>query len=264
MEIAVLCAVVGCVRVLPSRSQFFRYESVTLSCEGNSSEWRVQRNTSKQTNELCPSPSQRNDSKCSLTELYPLDSGVYWCESAAGERSNRVNITVTDGPLILESPGHPVREGEHVTLHCKASSFVSNLTHFYKNGVLVGTSSTGNFSIRRVSRSDEGLYKCNVSGVGESPETWLAVRGHSPQTPTAPLTHVLLPVVAGCLLLMLLMLLCLWRNHKGRKDCAVSYTDVTIAEERKPQRITDVGAVPILYSQVIPDDSWQGENQHYC
>ncbi|XP_036002696.1 high affinity immunoglobulin gamma Fc receptor I isoform X2 [Fundulus heteroclitus] len=217
MEIAVLCAVVGCLRVLPSRSQFFQYEPVTLSCEGNSSEWRVRRNTSRQRNELCPSPAHRNASMCSFPELYEVDSGVYWCESAAGERSNQVNITVTEGPLILESPGHPVREGEHVTLHCRALSFVYNLTHFYKNGVLVGTSSTGNFSIRRVSRSDEGLYKCNVSGVGESPEAWLAVR--------------------------------------GRLDRAVSYTDVTIAEERKPQRITDVGAVPTLYSQVIPDDS---------
>ncbi|PWA29483.1 hypothetical protein CCH79_00020685, partial [Gambusia affinis] len=91
----------------------------------------------------------------------------------------------------------------------------SNLTRFYRNGVLVGDSSAGTFTIRSVSKSDEGFYKCNASGVGESAESWVAVRGRRPQTPTAPLTLILLPVVAGVLLLIALMLLCRWRNHKG-------------------------------------------------
>ncbi|XP_030286868.1 junctional adhesion molecule B-like [Sparus aurata] len=33
--------------------------------------------------------------------------------------------------------------------------------------------------IHRVSKSDEGLYKCNISGAGESPESWLHVRAGS-------------------------------------------------------------------------------------
>lgn len=254
----VLCAALACLRLFPSRSQFFKYESVTLSCEGNSSlEWRVRRNTSKQINQLCPSyPDQINDSTCIFNELYEIDSGVYWCESAAGERSNEVNITVTDGELILESPEHPVTEGENLILHCRArTKSLSSSILFYKNGVLVGNSSTWNFTIQSVSKSDEGFYKCNASGVADSPESWLAVRGRIPQTPTAPLAHILLPVVACCLLLIVLMLLCRWRNHKGGVNRAASYTVVTISRERKPLRITDIDDVPTLYSSVMPDSS---------
>ncbi|MED6290778.1 hypothetical protein CHARACLAT_016924 [Characodon lateralis] len=216
MEVKVLCAVVACLRLLPSRSQFFQYENVVLSCEGNSTEWRVRRNTTKQINELCPSyPSKRNDSTCVFDNLYEYDSGVYWCESEAGERSNEVTITVTDGELILESPEHPVCEGENLTLHCRARTSFSNRTHFYKSKELIGSSSMGNFTIQSVSKSDEGLYKCNASGLGESEERWLAVRGCSPLTPTAPVAYILLPVVICILLLFVLMFLCLFRNHKG-------------------------------------------------
>ncbi|XP_032438761.1 high affinity immunoglobulin gamma Fc receptor I-like isoform X2 [Xiphophorus hellerii] len=240
MEITALCAVIACLRLFPSRSQFFQYESVTLSCEANWSEWRVRRNTSKQISELCPQYStQANKSECLLSELYEQDSGLYWCESAAGERSDSVNIRVTDEPIILDSPGHPVSEGENLTLHCKIRPpLSSNLTRFYRNGVLVGDSSAGTFTIRSVSKSDEGFYKCNASEMGESAESWVAVRGRRPQTPTAPLTFILLPVVAGFLLLIALMLLCHWRNHKGGVKRSVSYTEVIISEDRKPQRIT--------------------------
>ncbi|XP_038164180.1 Fc receptor-like protein 5 [Cyprinodon tularosa] len=253
MEITVLCAVVACLSVLPSRSQFFKYESVTLSCGGNSTEWRVRRNTSKNIHGHCPSYSnERNNSTCFIDNLYELDSGVYWCESEAGERSNEVNITVTAGSLILESPEHPVSEGDEVNLHCRAEKSFSNLTRFYRNGVLIGNSSTGTFNIQSVSKSDEGLYKCNVSGVGESPESWLAVRERSPKTPTAPLAHILLPVVVCFLLLIMLMLHCLWRNHKGRLDRSVSYTDVTISMEMIPQRTSYVCDESTFYSTLQP------------
>lgn len=252
----VLCAALACLRLFPSRSQFFMYESVTLSCEGNFfPEWRVRRNTSKKINELCPSYSI-NESTCTFSELYETDSGVYWCESAAGERSNEVNITVTGGELILVSPEPPVTEGENLILQCRVrTKSLSSSILFYKNGVLVGNSLTGNFTIRNVSKSDEGFYKCNASGVADSPESWLAVRGRIPQTPTAPLAHILLPVVACCLLLIVLMLLCRWRNHKGGVNRAASYTVVTISRERKPLRITDIDDVPTLYSSVMPDSS---------
>ena len=85
------------------------------------------------------------------------------------------------GPVILESPVLPVMEGDDVTLSCKninTMTFSSNLTtDFYKNGFLMATSSTGNITIHNISKSDEGFYKCNISGVGQSPDSWLAVRG---------------------------------------------------------------------------------------
>ncbi|XP_024858045.1 low affinity immunoglobulin gamma Fc region receptor II-b-like [Kryptolebias marmoratus] len=258
MEITTLCAVVVCLRVIPSRSQFFQYESVALRCEdqGHPSDWRVKRNTSQQTNQDCSSYSnRRNDTKCFFESLYKTDSGVYWCESAGGRRSDTVNITVTDDLLILESPEHPVDEGDALTLHCRTGLTSFSPTHFFKDGLLIGSSSTGNFTIRSVSKSHEGSYKCNASGAGDSRHIWLAVRARRPGPPTPPLEYVLLPVAGGCLLLIVLMLLCLWRSHKGKVDRAVSYTDVTISQEGTPRRICDVGVVPTFYSRVKPETS---------
>lgn len=95
------------LRVLPNRSQFFHYESVSLSCElqGNSSDWRVKRNTSTGINEECyTSLNSGNGSICHFTDLYPLDSGVYWCESGKGECSNSISINVTGELNKLPNP----------------------------------------------------------------------------------------------------------------------------------------------------------------
>ncbi|XP_023136610.2 low affinity immunoglobulin gamma Fc region receptor II-like [Amphiprion ocellaris] len=251
MEITTLCAVMASLRVIPDRSQFFHLESISLSCEQqrNSSGWTVKRNTSLKINQKCPTFWRKiNDSGCVIDDLFVFDSGVYWCESGAGECSNTVNITVTAGSVILESPVLPVMEGEAVTFRCRNETTSSNLTaDFYKDKVLIGSSSTGNFTIESVSNSDEGLYKCNISGVGESPESWLTIRGRPP-SPDFHLVYILLPVVGACVFLISLMLLGLWRSHKGKVDSAVSYTDVSIISAVKPHRIRDLDSGPTFYS----------------
>ncbi|KAM6894683.1 low affinity immunoglobulin gamma Fc region receptor II-b-like, partial [Lycodopsis pacificus] len=151
MAMLTLCAAVAALRVLPDRAQFFQYESVSLSCgqEGNSPAWRVKRNTSMSVNQDCSSE-RTNDSRCFIDALYPLDTGEYWCESAAGGCSDAVNITVTAGPVILESPVLPVTEGDDVSLRCRTKP-TSNLTaDFYKDGVLIGSSSAGHISVPAV------------------------------------------------------------------------------------------------------------------
>ncbi|XP_035530983.1 low affinity immunoglobulin gamma Fc region receptor II-b-like [Morone saxatilis] len=176
------------LRVLPNRSQFFQYKTVSLSC-GQQGEWRVKKNTSKNINQECfTSRNGINESLCSIDDLYPSDSGVYWCESAEGECRDAVNITVTCGSVILESPVLPLMEGDHVTLHCinRMDSASNLMTDFYKDGFLIRSSSTGNMTIHSVSKSDEGLYKCNISGVGESPDSWLTVRVSDSAVPDAP------------------------------------------------------------------------------
>ena len=79
----------------------------------------------------------------------------------------------------------PVMEGSDVTLHClrmyenkttwKPSSDLP--ADFYKDGSLIRTESTGQMTIHSVYKSDEGFYKCNISDLGESPESWMDVRG---------------------------------------------------------------------------------------
>ncbi|XP_026018231.1 low affinity immunoglobulin gamma Fc region receptor II-like isoform X2 [Astatotilapia calliptera] len=254
MEIATLCAVIASLRIIPNRSQFFQYESVSMSCGGqeNSSEWTVKRSTSLYINTTCPSSSNGIDeSHCNFSDIYPADNGVYWCESAMGECFDAINITVTAGSVILEGPAHPVTEGDTVSLHCKhnagsSSNFTSN---FYKNDDLIGSSSTGNLNIHRVSKSHEGLYKCNITGVGESPDSSLVViSAGSPDSSSDSSPRVILPVVGVCLMLILLMLLCLWRSHKDKVNPAVSYTDITATQEVKPRTFRDMNSEASFYS----------------
>ncbi|CAK6973337.1 low affinity immunoglobulin gamma Fc region receptor II-b-like [Scomber scombrus] len=260
MEITTLCTIVAALRIVPDRTQFFQYESVSLSCgeHENSSEWIVKRNTSRNLNEQCAR--KPNESHCFFDVLYPMDSGVYWCESGAGECRDAVNITVTGGSVILESPVFPVQKGEAVTLRCtndEKTTSSSNLTaEFYRDGLFIGSSSTGNMTIHSVSKSDEGVYKCNISGAGQSPDSWLAVRDEAerPEYLRPPFAHILVPVVGICLLLASVMLFCQWRNHPemckihpgcssvtcccaaAKTDCEVSYIDVTITQDVQPKR----------------------------
>uniref|UniRef100_A0A8C4GGV8 Ig-like domain-containing protein n=1 Tax=Dicentrarchus labrax TaxID=13489 RepID=A0A8C4GGV8_DICLA len=168
------------LRVDPNKLQFFEYEPLTFHCEGfsGSTGWKFVRQ-SKGEVPSCKSNSKvtSTGSSCTIINVYPDDSGEYWCEDGERKRSNSINITVTAGSVILESPALPVMEGKTVTLSCRNKTTSSNLTAgFYKDGLLMGSSSTGEMIIHSVSRSDEGLYKCKISGAGESAESWLAVR----------------------------------------------------------------------------------------
>lgn len=65
-----------------------------------------------------------------------------------------------------------------MTLHCRSKkTSIAHIADFYKDGLLIGTGSFGEMTIKSVLKSDEGLYKCSISDFGESPESWLAVRG---------------------------------------------------------------------------------------
>nr|XP_046174379.1 Fc receptor-like protein 5 isoform X2 [Oncorhynchus gorbuscha] len=165
--------------VSPDRSQFFKYESVSLSCEvqGNSAGWRLKRSTVSGDRSDCGRKWGKPQGSSCIVSLIPSDSGVYWCESGSGEHSNAVNITVHAGAVILESPALPVTEGDSVTLSCRYQVTPSDLTaDFYKDGSLIRAETTGEITIPAVSKSDEGLYKCTNSE-GESPESWMTVTG---------------------------------------------------------------------------------------
>ena len=81
------------------------------------------------------------------------------------------------GPVILQSPVLPVMEGEDLTLTCKTKTSSNLPAGFYKDGSFIRTEPAGHMTIHHVSRSDEGLYKCNISSVGESPPSWVSVTG---------------------------------------------------------------------------------------
>ncbi|CAI5660128.1 unnamed protein product [Oreochromis niloticus] len=176
--------------VSPSSSQFFEGDFVSLSCEEDDSSagWTLRRNTSNlqrtQCGDVWGEQASSANSSCNMSYVFPLDSGVYWCESREGPISNMVNLTVTGGSVILQSPVLPVMEGDDVTLLCKTKTTPSNLpAAFYKDGSLIRKQPTGHMTIQHVSRSDEGLYKCDISGHGESPSSWITVTDKHTTTP---------------------------------------------------------------------------------
>ncbi|MEQ2284089.1 hypothetical protein AMECASPLE_017993 [Ameca splendens] len=183
MLVTPFCLMLTCLQVSPDRSQFFRYDSITLSCEDplNSTGWKVKRRTSDSGVRPCSSGwgFASSGSICIIGNTYPTDTGVYWCESDGGNRSNEVNITITDRTVILESPAMPVSEGAAVVLYCKAETNASKHKYnFFKDGHLIRSNCSGEMTIVSASRSDEGLYTCSASGLGESEGSWLTVVGN--------------------------------------------------------------------------------------
>ncbi|XP_067380840.1 low affinity immunoglobulin gamma Fc region receptor III-like isoform X1 [Channa argus] len=170
--------------VSPSSSQLFDGEFVSLSCEEDDSSagWTLRRNTSKQTRSKCGDWGKPAGSSCNISHIVPLDSGVYWCESRDGSTSNSINITVTGGAVILQSPVLPVMEGHNVSIQCKTENSFNLPADFYKDGSLIRSEPTGHMTIHHVTKSDEGLYKCHIRSHGESPPSWIYVTENSATT----------------------------------------------------------------------------------
>ncbi|XP_051285350.1 uncharacterized protein LOC127379586 isoform X2 [Dicentrarchus labrax] len=178
--------------IIPNRLQHFKFQSVSFHCEGSdgSIQLRGIRNT-EEFDPQCVIKRTPTGSLCTTDRAYPEDSGEYWCETNGGKTSNRVNITVAAGSVILDSPALPVLEGDNVTLHCRNKTISNLLSDFYKDDLLIETNSTGEMTILNVSKADEGLYKCRLSGGETSPGSWLAVRANYPIT--SPSHHITSP-----------------------------------------------------------------------
>uniref|UniRef100_A0A667ZIF4 Ig-like domain-containing protein n=1 Tax=Myripristis murdjan TaxID=586833 RepID=A0A667ZIF4_9TELE len=222
--------------VQPSGSQVFYGKSFTLSCEEDSAGWTVKRNTTKKAMTECGDAWGKSEgSSCRISLTLPGDCGVYWCESRDGATSNTVNITVTGGDVILQSPVLPVMEGAAVTLNCTTRTPSSLPADFYKDGSFIRTESTGQMTIHNVSKSDEGLYRCNISGYGRSPPSWLVVAAPPPTTTSYPNSTVppLSPVRLLCHLVVFcpycistLLLVSIYRQRSAGKRLTVFLSTV--------------------------------------
>ncbi|XP_039465812.1 obscurin-like isoform X3 [Oreochromis aureus] len=161
--------------VSPDRVQHFTSDSVSLTCEGNFTEWRVRKFS--EDGRLYSDCRRMTGSTCNINTS-KSDTAVYWCESGSGEFSSAVNITVQNdgnGPILV-SPVHPVTEGASVSLSCslRTQKILSNV-FFYHNDKLIQNDPRGELKISAVSKSDEGFYKCQYSG-RESAQSWMSVK----------------------------------------------------------------------------------------
>ncbi|XP_058874514.1 Fc receptor-like protein 5 [Acipenser ruthenus] len=179
----------------PAGAQIFTGETVTLSCEveGGSAGWRFKQYRDGHEKALCTDQySGRNGDHCKITYAQESHSGVYWCESASGqERSNAVNLTVSNEWVILQTPTQPVFEGDALTLKCRVR-YNDHITRvvFYKDNKELQSQADTELSVARVSKSDEGSYKCTAWGwssyhYGDSAEVRVSVR----ERPQAVLTQ---------------------------------------------------------------------------
>ncbi|XP_008304150.1 low affinity immunoglobulin gamma Fc region receptor II-like [Stegastes partitus] len=265
------------LRVDPNRLQHFEYKSLSFHCDGfdGSIKLRGTRNT-----EEFPPVCEVIKTSCTISKTYPTDMGEYWCESEAGKRSNSVNITITAGPVILDSPALPLLEGD-VTLSCMSrKTSTKQAADFYKDGVLVRGSPSEQVTVHNVSKSDEGLYKCSITGVGTSPESFLAVGANTVSTTSPPaydepeyprdLVVMLVPLMVLLLLLLVALIYIRRRIASSKTPTAASNSgeaasaasggeaedDVNsltyaVVTKKRPDKGADESSVQPLYSTVM-------------
>ncbi|XP_034005982.1 obscurin-like isoform X2 [Trematomus bernacchii] len=219
--------------VSPDSVQHFTKTSVSLSCEGNSTEWRVRMFSKSDYLHRCSSWGTMTGSTCTITRYWL--SGVFWCESETGQFSNAVNITIEyDGQMILVSPVRPVAEGLPVTLSCKLNNEAAvNNVDFYKNDKLIQNDTRRELTISAVSKSDEGFYKCKQRDAAHglqkwtSPESWLSVKpsghGKASQFPILLIVGLLCGVS-----LIILLLLFLYLYRKSKDSCYIGLVQHSI------------------------------------
>ncbi|XP_060776283.1 immunoglobulin superfamily member 1-like [Neoarius graeffei] len=219
--------------ISPSRTQHFTADSLSLSCEdqSDSTGWTVRRYTHKETPFNCLSYS---GSTCNISSLSTSHTGVYWCQSESGGHSNPVNITVHHGDVILDSPVHPVTEGRPLTLRClyRNTKISESGADFYKNDSVLQNQTTGEMTIRSVSKSDEGFYHCKHPQRGESPKSWVSVKVSAPRS-TGLILGLSLAFVFAILMILLILLL----RYKKKKG--VEYQSQSSAVNQDTSQLAD-------------------------
>ncbi|CAK6983925.1 basement membrane-specific heparan sulfate proteoglycan core protein-like, partial [Scomber scombrus] len=197
-------------------------DSVSLSCEGNFTKWRVRRFPEDRYRSDCYKWRSMTGSTCNISSSQQSDA-VYWCESGSGEFSNAVNITIQKADIILVSPVHPVTEGQSVTLGCKlrTGELLSNVS-FYQNDKLIQNDTRRELKISAVSKSDEGFYKCKYSGE-ESAQSWMSVQAVSWPENSSSLIPLIVGLVCGVvfIIIIIILLILLYRYRRSKDSHSV-------------------------------------------
>ncbi|XP_008433443.2 obscurin-like [Poecilia reticulata] len=260
--------------VSPDREQHFTSESVTLTCGGNSTEWRAKEFT--ESGHLfyidnCSPLGTMTGSSCTFNRTW-THKLVVWCESRSGEFSNAVNITFQYEDLLLVSPVHPVTEGASVTLSCRrrGENKLSDVI-FYHNDKLIQNDSRGELKISAVSQSDEGFYKCEHSGE-VSPQSWMGVKAGSKQSSSSFPVIWVVGSVCGVVLVVLLLLLCCFIKFKDHFCLRLvrsesrgrgSRTNHTVSQSEANEYSSPLHGTSNLYDSVRPsEDPVNDANEH--
>nr|XP_029138313.1 low affinity immunoglobulin gamma Fc region receptor II-a-like isoform X2 [Labrus bergylta] len=162
------------LRLEPNRLQFFKYESLIFHCEG-SHDLTGLKIVHRSKGELvkCQTTVTSKRSTCTIPNLFPEDSGQYWCESGDGKRSDIIHITVTDSLILRLEPNRlQFFEYESLIFHCEGSHDPTGLkiVHRSKGELLrcqtTVTSKRSSCTIPTIFPEDSGQYWCE-SGDGK-------------------------------------------------------------------------------------------------
>ncbi|KAK7909580.1 hypothetical protein WMY93_014264 [Mugilogobius chulae] len=148
-------------------------QGFTVSCPSDS--WSVYRTTHYEPSPTsCTKPwGTPRGKSCVVDKLLSHDSGEYWCQKVK-ECSPKVNITIKEKGVILESPLFPVKEGENVTLKCSHKK-TEKPTKFFKDGLFLDDVPGSEVVLKDVTKADQGLYSCgNTKDM--SPQSFLHVK----------------------------------------------------------------------------------------
>ncbi|KAK6477880.1 Fc receptor-like protein 5 isoform X1, partial [Huso huso] len=156
----------------PPFPEIFTGETVTLRCgvEGGSAGWKyLWYKDSEDTPVLQTAGRSITGDSYTITAAAVSDRGQYCCRRQRGDQplysqlSDKVTVTVSDQWVILQTPSQPVIEGDTLTLRCLIrNGYKATRLIFYKdNNQLQYRAGTAQ-SVDRVSKSDEGSYRCKA------------------------------------------------------------------------------------------------------
>ncbi|MED6233493.1 hypothetical protein ATANTOWER_012518 [Ataeniobius toweri] len=217
----------------PSSRQVFSGERFTVQCpasQNNSTGWKLRHffpgksdRTKFHQRQKCLPPGgavgANESGKCVLIADQE-NNGLYWCEGGGG-RSSSVNITVSDGEIILKTPAFPVSEGDKVVLNCQHRTGNLHKATLFKDGTPVNPSMSS-WTIAAVATKDEGFYKCvSQDRKIESPEGWLSVTqregNFTSKDGTASSTNDAWKwIVTSCCVVLLFLIPLIWLIQRNR------------------------------------------------
>ncbi|GAA6093248.1 platelet endothelial cell adhesion molecule-like, partial [Tachysurus ichikawai] len=160
------------------------------------------------------------------------------------------------GDVILDSPVHPVTEGQPLILRCLNRSKLSGSgVYFYKNDSSLQKQTTDQMMIiSSVSKSDEGFYHCENPEGRVSPKSWVSVRVSAPG-----FTGVIIGLSLACLfviVMILLILLLLFKKKKGVQ----SQSSAVNQDTNQPADDSAAASSNTVYPQIMARKKKQNES----
>ncbi|XP_058871760.1 Fc receptor-like protein 5 isoform X2 [Acipenser ruthenus] len=178
----------------PPFPEIFTGETVTLRCgvEGGSTGWKyLWYKDSEDTPGLQTAGCSITGDSYTITAAAVSDQGQYFCRGQRKSRpsfsqlSNPVTVTVSDQWVILQTPPQPVFEGDTLTLRCHVWGYTATRFVFYKDNKWLQSQADTELSVDRVSKNDEGSYRCTArwssTYSGDSAEVRVSVREGRPK-----------------------------------------------------------------------------------